>query len=231
MGLDVYSDSSCQIFQSVSAANASFTTCRPTSVLGINVTNMMSFRGHCSTSTQMPLSSSAMVSTTYALSQVCLAPQDQFKAYTLDSCFGTNEGTSSIYSYSSSRPDTVTMTSYYNANCNNSLPSQVYAANLSLTCFNNSGQVNRNTSTQTSVYLSPGSSDDGLSEGEVAGIAVAATVVGIGMVAAAVYVGMQSSAAAAAAGAGTGASSSGVAVGVVGGTGPTANPLAAASVV
>lgn len=230
-----FSDDHCSVPHSGSWFNSSFTSCRSADIFDLSVTNMMSVLGACSaTATELPLSSSSYVRSSYDWSQSCDSTAVQTRAYALDSCFGTNEGTSTMYSFKTNSSH-VTMTNYYNNN--NCSSKTIFQSSLNISvplCRNESGQTSSNTSTFNSVYVAPGSSDNtGLSDGAVAGIVVGA-VVGAGLIGAGVYVAAQSGAIAGVAGASAGGAA---AVGSVAGSGggaaavATANPMMVAAAV
>lgn len=137
---------------------------------------MLSVQGFCSSAVDPPLSSSSYIYSNFVGSDNCSSiALSQYKAYTLDSCFGTNEGTSVLYSYSDSLSDQVSMTSYYGSTCS---ATQKFESTIPLGCSNTTMKSSA-TSHRTSVYLSDDSSDsNSLSGAARAGISVAVAVGG-----------------------------------------------------
>eukprot|EP00981_Chlorochromonas_danica_P013043 scaffold5714_cov161-Ochromonas_danica.AAC.5 len=195
-------DKQCTTVYNSRSLNSTFQNCRSASAaFDIDVSNMLSVQGFCSAASDPPLSSSSYVYSNFVGSDSCSSNAlSQYKAYTLDSCFGTNEGTSTLYSFSDSHPDQVSMTSYYGSTCS---ATQNFESTIPLGCSNTTTKSSV-TSHQTSVYPPPDDSSDSnrLSGAARAGISVVVAVGGSFLIYGTAYLLFHQSAVAGAAAAG-----------------------------
>eukprot|EP01031_Cornospumella_fuschlensis_P037910 gene37910-46055_t len=193
-----YTDSNCTQVYDTKAPALSFPYCSV--VDEMQVSPLLAYQGKCSGSMEKPLTTSSYVYSSFGFDEQCgdIGGQaSQYKAYTLNLCYGIDETASTQYSYppctATSCPSYVAMTNFYNSSaCQSSLLDTT--VNITLQCSNNSASpLNLTSSERTEVFLTSLTDDQGgdddavLSDGAIAGVAVA-SVVTAGIVAAGVYV-------------------------------------------